>query len=210
VKNTALAMLALLLMGLGFALNKSQILNLLKVQKLQPIPVESVPVETEPDFNVEDIKKLGELGSTSVSSEVAIPLKRKNIILGGEFGSTNFIFYAQAEATASIDLNELTEDSVKMSGDLIEIQLPHPKIKNVAFRIGKSDDSQLQEQAETQSIKKMSKSICTSGIMQKPIAVTTNELIQILLLTQSQKVKINQPKISLEECLKIIANYPKS
>ncbi|QLE46514.1 DUF4230 domain-containing protein (plasmid) [Nostoc sp. C052] len=211
MKNFCLSLLALSLLAMGFALNKSQILGLLRQEK----PVILLGEETEKevinsDFNIESLRKVGEIGRTVISTEVAIPLTKENLILNLVPSETKFYFFAQGEATSSIDLGELTANDIKISDDLIEIQLPRPNLRNLTFRMGKAEVADLQEQGEIEAFEKVTKKLCTDGILQQPIAPSASELAQILALTQNKPVRVNKPSLSLDECIKIVTAYPKN
>lgn len=210
MKNLSLLVLGLLLLGIGFSLNKSQIFSLLKQQKPVSLEEDTEKEVVNSDFNIESLRKVGEIGKTLISTEVAIPLTKENLFLGVVPSETKFYFFVQGEATSSIDLGELTANDIKISDDLIEIQLPRPKLRNLTFRMGKAEIADLQEQGEIEGFEKITKKLCTDGILQQPIAPSVNELTQILALTQGKQVRVNKSPINLDECIKIVTAYPKN
>ncbi|MCX7595631.1 MAG: DUF4230 domain-containing protein [Fischerella sp.] len=88
---------------------------------------------------IKQIQELSELATVRMLSEVVIPVRVENKILGQIVGVTSYLYIVRGQVLAGVDLSQIGTNNVAVFGDKIEIQLPVPRILDAKVDVSRSE-----------------------------------------------------------------------
>jgi hypothetical protein len=173
------ALTAALLIGFGQWQWGDRLLAAFNTLLNPPQPAPQVDVRS---IMIQKVREASELTTASFTMQAVVPTEQDATLSGFTIGTTKLLYVAYGEVQAGVDLSEITEQSVQTSDDMIQIQLPSPKLLNSKIDVTKSQvydynrgflglgpdvAPDLQTKAQQEALQKIVQVACDEGILQK-------------------------------------------
>lgn len=141
------------------------------------------PVEPEVDVRsvvVRQLRGASELTTAIFAMEAVVPTRSDRTLAGYVVGSTNLLYIAYGEVRAGVDLAQIAEADIQLSGSTIAITLPPPQILDSKLDLSRSNvydydrgflgfgpdnGPELQELAQAEALSKIESAACSEGIL---------------------------------------------
>lgn len=184
-----------IIVGIGLWRSGEQFFEGIKMALTPQPPEEQVDVRT---VVVQQIQGASELTTAVFAMEAVVPATSTRTIANYEVGTTTLIYVAYGEVRAGVDLADIAPEDVRVSGDILRIMLPAPRILDSKLDVGRSDvydynrgflglgpdrAPELQDQAQEAALEKVTAAACDQGILQE--ASDRAELVVAQLLTNT-------------------------
>lgn len=131
---------------------------------------------------VQQVRGVSELTTAIFAMEAVVPASRDRTVAGYTIGKTTLLYIAYGEVRAGVDLAELDENDIQVTGDTIRLRLPPPEILDSKIDVNRSrvydydrgflglgPDAapDLQQLAQQETLQKVVEAACAQGILQE-------------------------------------------
>lgn len=178
------------------------------------------PAATAPQIDVRSvalrqIQAVSELSTTVFAMEAIVPTRQDRELAGFVVGTTKLLYIAYGEVRAGVDLEQLQPQNVVVKGDMLQIQLPPPRILDAKIDVTRSQvydynrgllglgpdvAPNLQTLAEQQALEKIVATACQAGVLQKANDRAQQVVSQLLRTTGYSQVMITTQPPLPEAC----------
>jgi hypothetical protein len=208
----AIALIALM-MGLGVWRSGQQFW--LNFQALWH-PAAAAPQIDVRSVTLRQIQSASELSTTVFAMEAIVPTQQNRELAGFVVGTTKLLYIAYGEVRAGVDLGQLQPQDVMVTGEMMQIRLPPPRILDAKIDVTRSQvydynrgllglgpdvAPDLQTLAEQQALKKIVATACQEGVLQKASDRAEQVVSQLLRTTGYPQVVITTQPPLPEACV---------
>lgn len=152
------------------------------------------------------IKSLQELTTTVQIMETIVPTSADRKLGEISVATTRLLYIARGEIRAGVDLSELKKTDIKVSNQMIEVDLPPAKILDSKIDVNRSQvydydrgflnlgpdiAPQLQTLAQRKTLIKIVDTACNEGILNNANLKAKETITQLLTISGYSQVKIN-------------------
>lgn len=131
---------------------------------------------------VQQVRGVSELTTAIFAMEAVVPASRDRTLGGYTIGKTTLLYIAYGEVRAGVDLAELDENDIQVTGDAIRLQLPSPEILDSKIDVNRSKvydydrgflglgpdaAPDLQQLAQQETLQKVVEAACAQGILEE-------------------------------------------
>jgi len=158
---------------------------------------------------VEQIQNISELTTTVFVMDAIVPTSSSRKIGDIVLGETKLLYLARGKVKAGLDLSQITAENVKIADNEITIQLPAPQILDSKidvnhsqvydydrgfFNLGPDNATELQTQAQRQTLAKVVDTACNQGILDQANERATLIITQLLQTGGYENIIVNTTK----------------
>lgn len=179
------------------------------------------PPQPQPKVDVrslvlQQVREASELTTAAFTMQAVVPTEQDATLSGFVIGKTKLLYIAQGEVKAGVDLSQITSDSVQVSGDTVQLQLPVAQILDQKIDVARSQvydydrgflglgpdtAPDLQSLAQQEALKKIVAAACEQGLLQKASDRAKFVVTQLLTTAGYKTVTVDATPVSTEACL---------
>jgi hypothetical protein len=173
---------------------------------------------------ISQVKGVSELTTSVFIMEAVVPASQDQKIGNITIGKTKLLYIAHGEVKAGIDLASLTEDNIKLSNNVLEIQLPPPIILDSKIDVNRSYvydydrgflglgpdvATDLQTFAQRETLAKIVTSACDQGLLEDANKRAQLVVSQLLITAGYETVEIKTSPPAKDACLLTQSSFNK-
>jgi hypothetical protein len=186
------------------------------------------PPKPEPKVAVQSIvlqqvREASELTTASFMMQAVVPTEQDATISGFVIGKTKLLYIAYGEVQAGVDLSQIRDRNVQISGQAIRIQLPAAQILDQKIDVTKSQvydynrgflglgpDAApvLQTLAQQEALTQIRQAACDGELLQRASDRAKLVVSQLLNTAGYNSVTVDIPPASIEQCKTAAVNSP--
>ena len=168
---------------------------------------EAEPRADDHTMILQQITGVSELTTAVLAMESVVPTSSDRMLGSYVIGTTRLLYIAHGEVSAGIDLSQLEEDDIRITGDTLQVQLPPPMILDSKIDVqrsrvydydrgflglGPDAAPELQALAQRETLAELVKVACERQLLEQANERATTVLSQLLNSTGDyQSVLIN-------------------
>jgi hypothetical protein len=178
-----------------------------------PPPTPKVDVQS---IVIQQMRNASELTTAAFTMQAVVPTSQDNSIGGFVIGTTKLLYIAYGEVKAGVDLSQLTNENVQVSGETVQLQLPPAQILDSKIDVNRSKvydynrgllglgpdvAPELQNLAQQEALKKVVEAACEDGLLNKASDRAKLVVTQLLNTAGYKQVLVKIPSPSAGACV---------
>ncbi len=164
---------------------------------------------------VQQVREMSELTTAAFTMQAVVPTSQDNSLGGLVIGTTKLLYIAYGEVQAGVDLSQLSNGNVQVTGESIQVQLPPPRILDSKIDVNRSNvydynrgilglgpdvAPELQKLAQQEALKKVVEAACADGLLTRASDRAQLVVTQLLNTAGYKDVSVEVHPPSADAC----------